>query len=120
MKRQLMAALTGATLMLAATAPAAENPKPLPETVAQAWRQAGATVGWMGPNQWAQLEFHEGPNGKEGDIAAFRVQHWSPGMLAKLPAPTQPFGLTFWVSNTDLEQDKVREIPENDLTDAGL
>jgi hypothetical protein len=45
MKRQLMAALTGATLLLAATARAAENPKPLPEKVAQAWRQAGATVG---------------------------------------------------------------------------
>jgi hypothetical protein len=74
----------------------------------------------MGPNQYGQLEFQEGPKGKEGDVAAFRVQHWSPGMLTQLPAPTQPFGLHFQVSYPDLEQDKVRTTPENDLTDAGL
>src|SRR5262245_59682865 len=118
MKRQLMAALAGATLVLAATARAAENPKPLPEKVAQAWGQAGATVGWMGPNQWGQLEFHLGPNGKAGEVAAFRVQHWSPGMLAKLPAPTQPFGLNFFARNTG-QIEGIFDAGSN-VTDAGL
>src|SRR5271168_782637 len=58
----------------------------------------------MGPNQHGQLEFRQGPKGKKGDVVAFRVQHWQPGMLAKLPAPTQPFGLNFFARNTGQQQ----------------
>jgi hypothetical protein len=118
MKRQLMAALIGATLMFAGTARAAENPKPLPEKVVKAWGQAGATVGWMSPNQWGQLEFHEGPNGQAGGLPAFRVQHCDPGMLAKLPAPNQPFGLTFFARNTG-QQQGILDAGSN-VTDASL
>jgi hypothetical protein len=118
MKRQLMAALAAATFIFAASGRAADNPKPLPEKVVKAWGQAGATVGWMSLNQWGQLEFHQGPIGQVGAVAAFRVQHCDPEMLAKLPAPNQPFGLTFFARNTG-QQQGILDAGSN-VTDAGL
>lgn len=37
-------------------------PKPLPESVVKAWKDAGATVGWMKQEETGNLTFLEKPN----------------------------------------------------------
>src|SRR5438270_3236639 len=94
-------------LFLAAPARAQDAPKPLPAPVRAAWEKAGAEVGWMSrPRGRYGVEFRPGVGeGKPGEVPAFRVRRWQAGVLAKLAAPEQAFGI-------DLSETKV--------TDAGL
>ena len=55
-------------LALAGKPPA---PKPLPENIVKAWKEAGATVGWMRVRPVGFLEFVPEDAGKPGDLPAF-------------------------------------------------
>src|SRR5262245_10832147 len=88
------------TLLLAGwmlgAAPPQTGPEPLPDDVVKAWKKAGAEVGWMGPDREGVLRFwekHEGLDEKR-TVPAFRLLVWREGMVAKLPAPARPFGLS--------------------------
>jgi hypothetical protein len=81
----------------------AEDKKDLPDKIIQAWKDAGATVGWMKLEADGSPSFVEKP---EADaIPAFRLPKWKDGVVAKLPVPETPFGL---------------DLSGTDVTDAGL
>jgi internalin A len=114
-------------LVLAWTAagqPPAHAPKPLPPRVRAAWEEAGAQVGWMTryEQDWqlfplAVLAFRteaEGGEGKSGEMPTFRwglrrgEKMWQPGLIAKLPAPEQAFGLD--LSHTPVTDADLKEL----------
>src|SRR4051812_3126463 len=70
-------------------------PKPLPEAVAMAWKDAGAKVGWMQPDGYGVGYFHPKSSGQEGELPGLLVPklNLKPGLLAALPDPGVPFGL---------------------------
>lgn len=78
-------------------------PKPLPENITKAWRDAGATVGWMKQEESGILTFVEKP--EAGAIPAFRFPKWKDGVVAKLPVPETAFGL---------------DLAKTEITDTGL
>jgi len=68
-----------------------ELPKPLPENIVKAWKDAGATVGWMTVGASGIPAFDEKP--EAGAIPAFKFPKWKDGVVPKLPVPATPFGL---------------------------
>jgi RNA polymerase sigma factor (sigma-70 family) len=107
----------------------AKKPNPLPDAVVTAWQKAGVTDGWMRSVFWG-MTFHNDPEDvKPGDLAAFRLFEWKAGVLSKLPAPDQAFGICLGNSNvTDaglkelarFKQLQMLDISLNKITDAGL
>src|SRR5262249_20601397 len=83
-----------------------DPPKPLPDDVVKAWKDAGATAGWMKVDEAGHLTFVEKP--EAGAIPAFRFPTWKGGVLPKLPAPGAAFGLD--LSKTDVADDGVKEL----------
>src|SRR5713226_1401568 len=81
-----------------------DAPKPLPKAIVEAWKEAGAEVGWLRPDKFGFLEFDQNKEGKPGDLPAFHFP-WQEGRLAKLPTPTMAFGL---------------DLSGTQVTDAGL
>ncbi|HMD54167.1 MAG TPA: leucine-rich repeat domain-containing protein [Phycisphaerae bacterium] len=66
-----------------------------------AWEKAGAQSGWMDSvGHW-----DAGKTGLPGEVPAFWFKQWTPGLISKLPAPNQNFGL---------------ELVETNITDSGL
>ena len=76
--------------------------KPLPPEIVQAWRDAGANVGWMNMN----LHLNRPIFRAEGEVMipsewwdrtsgmpVFQFSEWEEGVLAKLPDPGAPFGV---------------------------
>jgi hypothetical protein len=91
-----------------------EAPKPLPPEIVQAWRDAGANVGWMNMNLHLnrpvfQAEVEPGIPREWWDrtsgMPVFQFSDWEEGVLVKLPDPGVPFGLCLNLTN---------------VTDAGL
>ena len=80
-----------------------EAPKPLPPEIVQAWRDAGANVGWMNANLYFNRPIFEAEG--EADpprrewyepsraMPVFQFSEWEEGVLVKLPDPGAPFGL---------------------------
>lgn len=95
----LIAAQSGAV----AQPDAKDLPKALPENVVKAWTAAGATVGWIKVDTSGVPSFVE--KAEPGAVPAFRFAAWKDGVVAKLPAPTAPFGL---------------DLTRTEITDAGL
>src|SRR3954454_15679035 len=81
------------TALLQAAAGPAGAPKLLPEAVVTAWKDAGAKVGWMQPNEYGVQYFHPKSSGKAGELPGLLVSRLKPGLLAALPDPGVPFGL---------------------------
>jgi hypothetical protein len=81
-------------------------PKPLPDNIVKAWKEAGATVGWMTMEASGELTFVEKP--EPGAIPAFRFTKWKDGVVAKLPAPEATFGLD--LSKTELSDTGLKEL----------
>jgi hypothetical protein len=81
-------------------------PKPLPDDIVKAWKDAGATVGWMKVEEFGVLNFVEKP--EAGAIPAFRFPKWKDGVVAKLPVPEVPFGLD--LSGTEVMDDGLKEL----------
>lgn len=81
-------------------------PKPLPEHIVKAWKDAGATVGWMKVEKSGALSFVEKP--EAGAIPAFRFPKWKDGLVAKLPIPEAPFGLD--LSKTEVMDAGLKEL----------
>ena len=78
-------------------------PKPLPDDVVKAWKDAGATVGWMKVETSGAPAFVEKP--EEGAVPAFRFAKWKDGVVAKLPVPESAFAL---------------DLAKTEVTDTGL
>ncbi len=76
-----------------ATHPAAEPPKPLPEKVVKAWKDAGGFVGWMRFTYSQHVQFSTA-KGTPGDIPAFQFSGGKVGRTAPLPEPEVGFGLS--------------------------
>lgn len=81
-------------------------PKPLPDDVAKAWKDAGAAVGWMKMEESGLLNFVEKP--EPGAIPAFRFPRWKDGVVPKLPVPEAPFGL--YLSKTEIADAGLKEL----------
>ena len=79
----------------------ADAPKPLPEDIVTAWKEAGAQVGWLRPMPSGFHSFVQEQEGKPGDLPAFHFAVWPQGRLAKLPAPAPAFGLDLSHTTTD-------------------
>jgi serine/threonine protein kinase len=77
----------------------------LPEQVIRAWQQVGAKFGWMGKNQYGNVEFSETKDKLKAPVPAFRFDHdaWEEKTVSMLPAPRKAFGL-------DLSQTKVTDV----------
>lgn len=80
-----------------------DPPKPLPDKIVKAWKDAGATVGWMKQEPSGILVFVEEP--EAGAIPAFRFEKWKDDVVAKLPVPETAFGL---------------DLAKSEITDTGL
>jgi hypothetical protein len=87
-------------------------PKPLPDNIVKAWKDAGATVGWMVLEPSGALNFVEKP--EAGAIPAFRFPKWKDGVIAKLPVPEVPFGLD--LSGTEVMDEGIKELALKNLT----
>lgn len=81
-------------------------PKPLPENIVKAWKEAGATVGWMKTESNGVPAFVEKP--EPGAVPAFRFAKWKDGVAAKLPAPGVPFGID--LAKTEVGDDGLKEL----------
>jgi len=81
-------------------------PRPLPENIVKAWKDAGATVGWMKVDESGILNFLEKP--EAGAIPAFRFLKWKEGVVAKLPVPETSFGL--YLSKTEVMDAGLKEL----------
>jgi internalin A len=86
-------------------------PKPLPKEIVEAWKEAGADVGWMRADKFGLLKLLLKKEGLDGDLPAFGFSAWKDGLLPKLPAPAAAFGLNLFGC-------KVRDVGLKDL--AGL
>ncbi len=104
-----MRALVFALVLVAGQSGSAVQPGPknlptaLPEPVVKAWKDAGATVGWIKVDTTGVPTFVE--KAEAGAIPAFRFARWADGVVAKLPAPASPFGL---------------DLARTEVTDTGL
>src|SRR5262245_49022274 len=104
-------------VVAAAPVPQAASLKPLPAEIVEAWKNAGAEVGWMSRTATGYSCLHTHQTGEPGEIPAFRFRRW--GLPVKqfggfggggfggfgpstsepltcptnLPDPGQPFGL---------------------------
>lgn len=96
---RLLLSLTA--LLLLATGTASAQEARLPKEVEEAWSKAGAFVGWMGPRKADNFMTYT-RNLDELDparaVPAFQPR-WKDGMLAALPFPTKPFGLSIRASS---------------------
>ncbi|MEI7688207.1 MAG: hypothetical protein WCL32_24645 [Planctomycetota bacterium] len=81
-------------------------PRPLPENIVKAWKDAGATVGWMKVDESGILSFLENP--EAGAVPAFRFLKWKEGVVAKLPVPESSFGL--YLSKTEVMDAGLKEL----------
>ena len=87
--------------------PDKENlPKPLPDYIVKAWKDAGATVGWMAVGTNGVPTFVEKPDA--GAVPAFRFPKWKGGLIAKLPLPEAPFGLD--LAGTEVSDEGLKEL----------
>jgi internalin A len=80
----------------AATGQAKKAPEPLPANIVNTWQAAGGKVGWMSlPGRRVagndHLVFTAEPAAHS--VPACRFERWQPGVLARLAAPAQAFGL---------------------------
>lgn len=82
------------------------KPQPLPADIVKAWKDAGATVGWMKVEESGILSFVEEP--EAGALPAFRFLQWKDGVVAKLPVPKASFGL--YLSKTELMDAGLKEL----------
>ena len=78
------------------TATSGEVAQALPPDVVSAWQEAGASVGWLGPvREGSVWQFH--PSAATLDAAsslpALKLHGWREGLLARVPPPSQRFGL---------------------------
>lgn len=86
-------------------------PKPLPEDVVKAWKDAGAEVGWMKVDENGILGFSE--KAEAGAIPAFQFAKWKDGMTTKLPAPKATFGL--YLARTEVMDASLKELTRFNL-----
>ncbi len=77
-------------------------PKPLPPEIVQAWRDAGANVGWMNMNLYLNRHIFAAEDDarsprewwdRTSRMPVFQFTVWEEGVLARLPDPGAPFGL---------------------------
>src|SRR5262245_35989056 len=96
-------------------------PKPLPPKIAKAWREAGASVGWIdfGTIGWlnprCEGRFIPADESPDGKVPAFQyglrkgidvspkapLPPWKAGALEKLPDPGVPFALDLSLTAVD-------------------
>ena len=93
-----LAVLATCGLISFADPPPAKNdpPQPLSEETVQAWKKAGAHVGWVSVNPDGGYfpEFYSEKRGRAGEVPAFGFSVWTAGVLPKLPVPGAAFGLS--------------------------
>src|SRR5947208_14006500 len=97
----VLAVLTSCALGAVAAQPDNKNaPTPPPPGIVQAWREAGAEMGWMNdvPPRTGTYRFWESWRDKAepGSIPAFHfLDRDAGGAVVNLPDPGTPFGLDF-------------------------
>jgi hypothetical protein len=82
-----------------------DSPRPLPEHIVAAWKEAGASVCWAVANQSGFIGFVPEENSAPGALPAFRFVRWQADHPARLPDPATAFGL---------------DLSDTRVTDAGL
>lgn len=92
--------------VLAAEPAKKDLPKPLPENIVKAWTDAGAIAGWMKYDADIGLVFLEKP--EAGAVPAFKFAKWKDGVVTKLPAPAEQFGLYF--AKTEMPDAGLKEL----------
>src|SRR5262245_33629461 len=98
----------------------------LPADVASAWSQVGADVGWT---RYGEADFHQKGPPQAAEVPAFRFDTWKSGVVAKLPAPGQGFGVCLAATKVNdaglkeiasLTHLQVLDLGLTEVTDAGL
>ena len=103
--------VVSAVACLAISSAASAQDKPatrLPEDVVSAWMKAGAQVGWLGHETFGHLMFHDGTDGKAGEVPAFQFPAWKAGVIGTLPVPQHSFGLS--LIHTDMADAGLQEL----------
>ena len=123
----LLLLIGGGRESLSAPLPANARLQPLPRELVAAWREAGATVGWMKDDEgW--LLFRQGVEGKPGEVPAFHFRKWTGGVVGQLPQPQQAFGLVLrgkevtdagLVELAGLKSLQTLDLQQTRVTDAG-
>ena len=107
----------------------ADPPRPLPEKIVAAWKEAGARFCWARPDKSGFIVFLPEGEAEPGDLPAFRFLHWHGGRVEQLPVPELPFGLD--LSDTRVTDAGLKELAgkkslqllslhDTPVTDAGL
>ncbi|VTR97788.1 leucine-rich repeat domain-containing protein [Tuwongella immobilis] len=99
----------------------------LPEKIVQAWTDAGAQVGWLTVNKFANFRWEK--QATAGSVLAFRFLPGKESVIANLPAPESPFGLNLGIARVTnaglkvlagLTSLTVLDLFDSQVTDAGL
>src|SRR4051812_37495818 len=81
--------------------PRGKAAEPLPKELVETWNNAGAEAGSLSDSAFTFLFRPEGAEGPLPRLPAFHFgDSWRVGLVAKLPVPATPFGLSF-VNMTD-------------------
>src|SRR5262249_40282895 len=77
-------------------------PPPLPEDMVAAWEKAGAEPGWVVRDDEGYLRtYYGGSAWKPGHLRSVWFHDWKLGVLAKLPLPAYPFGISLHGTQVD-------------------
>jgi Leucine-rich repeat (LRR) protein len=90
----VLAAFAGCLAVGLVRADEPKAPKPLPKEITDAWKKAGAEVGWFGPTTSGGHKFWVRDEGRVEELPAFWFPTWKAGAARMLPAPREPFALS--------------------------
>jgi hypothetical protein len=71
----------------------AKPPQHVVKPVRDAWKKAGFRYGWRGESLGFHAFVEDTGDNAMGDVPFFHIREWQPGVIKRLPAPEQPFGL---------------------------
>lgn len=108
--RPLLLAAVFVVLSAPTQADEPKEPKPLPKDVTDAWKKAGAEVGWYDQTRYGATHFAVRNASNPGEIPAFRLKEWTAGTLPKLPQPDAPFMLDLVSVSSKVTDDTLGDI----------
>src|SRR5262245_22244824 len=90
----------------------AAKAEPFPANVREAWKKAGASLGWMDPDRFGwTTRASDAQRDQQAQLPAFRISDGRAGILAnKLPHPDKPFGLRF--SGREVTDAAIKELAD--------
>ena len=121
----------GVLLLWLCAAPTPAQPraaKELDPKVIEAWRDAGARAGWLAQSESVEWQYLKAKPKGSDSVPVFLWQEYERGVIAKLPAPSEPFAVALGGTKmtnaglkelTGFEHLRALDLSHTEVTDAG-